>query len=131
MKKIVIIGFMFFFLLFGFVFTNVTYATDDLPLYYNVTLKKSYYTPMTNQQIDEAISEAYMGHTFAKLVQGKLVNYNDFKAKVTEVFFQGLEQNLEEDEIIMNIVLAIPSIAESLPEIIMEAPDNLEVIDIY
>lgn len=98
-------------------------------LYYNVTLEKEYTTPMTNESVDELIAEYNNGNEIAKLVNNKLVNYDEYRAAVIEVLQEALDSGKTEEEAIEAVVAAIPSIVEGLEEV--ELPEEeLKVVEV-
>lgn len=119
-------------LLFAFTYSHNSFAKEEVPLFYNITLKKSYFAPMTDHGIDKIITEIDAGNEFAKLVDGKLVNYNDYRNKVIEVITVGLKLKLSEEEISGMVVEAMPFILSKLPEINVKTDNyELKVIGIY
>lgn len=113
---------------------NVGKLDDQLPILYNITFKKAYYDPITNNDIDMAIAEIEAGSEFAKLVGGKLVNYNDYRNKVMKVIITGINLNLSNKEISGMLAGAMPAILSELPEIKIEDSSSkyeLNVVEIY
>ena len=116
-------------LLFGFIFSNVTYA-DSLPLFYNIDLSKAYYE-MNDEEIEAVVGEYSSGNEFAKLVSNKLVNYNDYRTEVIKVIIEGLD--LSREELLLKLSLELPGIIAKLPAVTMDSGEThvLRVIDIY
>lgn len=136
MKKTILAISLVTLLLFSFVSVDIAYAEDSLPIFYNANLKKSYYQPLSDEQIEELVDEYSSGHNIAKLIGNKLVDYNELRAKVINIFVEGIGNNLETNDIIANIAKSMPTIISELDEVIIETPgeedpEGLKVIDIY
>lgn len=132
LKKNFIMVFMASIILVSSLFGSAVYAEVSLPKFYNIDLMKSYYE-MDNTEIEQIISEYKDGNEFAKLVNGRLVNYNDYRNKIIVVIMLALENKLSPTETTIMITAQMPSILASLPDVEVETAggDELIVLDIY
>lgn len=135
LKKVLIIIFMVSIILINSLLGSAAYA-EELPQFYNIDLKKAYYE-MDDKEIEEVISEYEVGNKFAKFVNGKLVDYSDYRNKVIAVIIPAMSNNLSPVEIAMEIASHMPSIIASLPPVEVESNDQppieyeFYVMDIY
>lgn len=101
-------------------------ASAATMVFYDVDTKTSYNDNMTDAELEELIQAYTDGNEIAKVVNGKLVNYADYKAAVIAVF----QANPGKTPAEMAAILAvqIPLIVAGLPEVpVQDADITLEM----
>lgn len=98
-------------------------ASAATMVFYDVTTSTSYNDDMTEAEIDELVQAYINGNEIAKVVGGKLVNYNAYKAAVAAVILANAGKT--NAEIAAAIDAAMPGILAGLDEVVIQ--DNWEI----
>ncbi|HZK00866.1 MAG TPA: hypothetical protein VFC79_12695, partial [Tissierellaceae bacterium] len=98
-------------------------------LFYDGTTKTSYTDPMTNAEVDELVAAFDANHDLAKMVDGKLVNYNAYRAAVVQVLADALDDGKTEEEALEILAAALPGIIAALDEVLIEEEITVESVE--